>query len=248
MFRGTFGSTCSTNQTVKVIISYNTRTQHWQSETLLTLLNHNVFLSRVCFCVYICVYTVWVCVYVCSHACCRHCAAVARRSGCSSNMVNRKSLNWAAWSSGHSYFSNRTSKRPHGFRLEMWRSSPETVTERWDRWWGTWKLSGCVIRTETERVQASPSYKKPVDINSKREKSATTPKVQFTRASHDFFSTVCLTSPVEVLSGVPARQREGHRNRTEQLDDVSDVIYKHTGSKNTHSSTVYQSSCRVLLL
>lgn len=111
-----------------------------------------VFVSCVFLWAHICVYTVWVCVYVCSHACCRHCAAVARRSGCSSNMVNRKSLNWAAWSSGHSYFSNRTSKRPHGFRLEMWRSSPETGTERWDRWWGTWELSGCIIRTKTERV------------------------------------------------------------------------------------------------
>lgn len=69
-----------------------------------------------------------VCVYVWSHACCRHCAAVALRSGWSSNMVNKKSLNWAAWSSGHSYFSRRTSNRPHGFRLEMWRSSPETGT------------------------------------------------------------------------------------------------------------------------
>lgn len=34
----------------------------------------------------------------------------------------------------------------------------------------------------------------------------------------------CLTSPVEVLSGVSARQSEGQRNRPEQLDDVSDVI------------------------
>lgn len=33
-----------------------------------------------------------------------------------------------------------------------------------------------------------------------------------------------LTSPVEILPGVPARQREGQRNGTQQLDDVSDVI------------------------
>lgn len=67
-------------------------------------------------------------VYVLSQACCRHCAAVALRSGCSSSMVSRKSLNSAAWSRGHSYFSSRTSNRPQGFRLEMWRSSPETGT------------------------------------------------------------------------------------------------------------------------
>lgn len=33
-----------------------------------------------------------------------------------------------------------------------------------------------------------------------------------------------LTPPVEILPGVPARQREGRRNGTQQLDDVSDVI------------------------
>lgn len=39
-----------------------------------------------------------------------------------------------------------------------------------------------------------------------------------------FKATARLTSSVEVLSGVPARQREGQRNGAEQLDDVSDVI------------------------
>lgn len=81
------------------------------------------------------------CLYVCSHACCRHCAAVALRSGCSSNMVNRKSLNSAAWSSGHSYFSNRTSNRPHGFKLDMWRSSPRTDRDRWNVW--SWPPTEC---------------------------------------------------------------------------------------------------------
>lgn len=33
-----------------------------------------------------------------------------------------------------------------------------------------------------------------------------------------------LTPPVEILSGVPARQSEGQRNGAKQLDDVSDVI------------------------
>lgn len=33
-----------------------------------------------------------------------------------------------------------------------------------------------------------------------------------------------LTLPVEILSGVPARQSEGQRNGPEQLHDVSDVI------------------------
>lgn len=39
-------------------------------------------------------------------------------------MVRRKSLNCAACSSGHSYFSSSTSNKPHGFRLLMCRSSP----------------------------------------------------------------------------------------------------------------------------
>lgn len=145
-----------TCQTVEVIIFYNTWNQHWQSETLLTLLNHKVcFCACYCVCasvfVFVCVFMcvcVWVCVYVCSHECCRHCAAVALRSGCSSNMVNRKSLNWAAWSSGHSYFSKRTSNRPHGFRLEMWRSSPETESETV---WINMKLSCWINRTKDER-------------------------------------------------------------------------------------------------
>ena len=50
-------------------------------------------------------------------------------SGRNSNMVSRKSLNWAACSRGHSYFSSRTSNRPHGFRLAMCRSSPVEYTQ-----------------------------------------------------------------------------------------------------------------------
>lgn len=39
-------------------------------------------------------------------------------------------------------------------------------------------------------------------------------------SSHDAF----LTSPGEVLSGVPARQSKGQRNGAKQLDDMSDVV------------------------
>lgn len=127
--------------------------------------------------------------YVCSQVCCRHCAAVARRSGSISSMVSRKSLNCAAWSSGHSYFSSRTSNSPHGFRLEMCRSSPgqvrrekqpirEPIRNRWDLWAG-------------------------------------------------------LTSPGEVFPGIPARQGEGQRQRTQQLHDVGDVICREIAQLNT---------------
>lgn len=40
------------------------------------------------------------------------------------------------------------------------------------------------------------------------------------------------TSPVEILPGVPARQREGQRNGTQQLDDVSDVIWAQTNKES----------------
>lgn len=59
-----------------------------------------------------------------------------------------------------------------------------------------------------------------------------------------------LTSPIEVLSGVPARQSKGQRNGSKQLDDVSNVIWTERVKVHTvkYSAILYSTnavwSCR----
>uniref|UniRef100_A0A1A9UJ09 Uncharacterized protein n=1 Tax=Glossina austeni TaxID=7395 RepID=A0A1A9UJ09_GLOAU len=57
-------------------------------------------------------------------ACRRHSAAVARCEGSNSSMGVKKSANDSASSRAHSYFSAKTSTKPHGLRPVILRNSP----------------------------------------------------------------------------------------------------------------------------
>ena len=64
----------------------------------------------------------------CSHefnqGCCKHSAGVARMLGSNANMGVRKFANASASARFQSYFSVRTSSKPHGLSLVMCLSSP----------------------------------------------------------------------------------------------------------------------------
>ena len=59
-----------------------------------------------------------------NHGCCRHSAAVARMLGSNANIGVRKFENASASARFHSYFSVKTSSKPHGLSLVMCLSSP----------------------------------------------------------------------------------------------------------------------------
>jgi hypothetical protein len=59
-----------------------------------------------------------------SQGCCKHSAAVARMLGSNANIGVRKFANASASTRFQSYFSVRTSSKPHGFSLVMCLSSP----------------------------------------------------------------------------------------------------------------------------
>lgn len=63
-----------------------------------------------------------------SQGCCKHSAAVARMSGSNSSIGVTKLANASASTRFQSYFSVRTSIKPHGFRLVMCLSSPAIST------------------------------------------------------------------------------------------------------------------------
>uniref|UniRef100_W8AQG5 Uncharacterized protein n=1 Tax=Ceratitis capitata TaxID=7213 RepID=W8AQG5_CERCA len=63
-------------------------------------------------------------VFYLSHGCFRQSAAVARFARSNSNIGTRKSAKASASSRGHSYFSDSTSTRPHGFKPVILRNSP----------------------------------------------------------------------------------------------------------------------------
>ena len=58
------------------------------------------------------------------NGCFKHSSAVARLLGSNSSIGIRKLAMSNASFSGHWYFSTKTSKSPHGFRFDIWRSSP----------------------------------------------------------------------------------------------------------------------------
>jgi hypothetical protein len=63
-----------------------------------------------------------------SQGCCKHSAAVARMLGSNANIGVRKFANASASAQFQSYFSLRTSSKPHGFSLVMCLSSPAINT------------------------------------------------------------------------------------------------------------------------
>ena len=60
----------------------------------------------------------------CRKGCMRHSSAVALSAVSKANIGHNQSEKLSAVSESHSYFSNKTSWRPHGFNLVMWRNSP----------------------------------------------------------------------------------------------------------------------------
>jgi hypothetical protein len=62
-----------------------------------------------------------------SQGCCKHSVAVARKLGSNANIGVRKFENASASTKFQSYFSVRTSNKPHGFSLVMCLSSPATL-------------------------------------------------------------------------------------------------------------------------
>ena len=109
-----------------------------------------------------------------------------------------------------------------------------------DREW--WTVNFPVWSTEQQTNNCDGKYliysqdKKPVNINLKERSQLQSPRcISLTNSQSQSWEAGCHTSPVEVFSGVPARQREGQRNGAEQLDDMSDVVWTQGVKINTET-------------
>uniref|UniRef100_A0A1B0BI84 Uncharacterized protein n=1 Tax=Glossina palpalis gambiensis TaxID=67801 RepID=A0A1B0BI84_9MUSC len=91
-------------------------------------------------------------------ACRRHSPAVARCEGSNSNMGVKKSANDSASSRAHSYFSAKTSTKPHGLRPVILRNSPLRLNIC-DAWAPRKIICGAPFEEACTSVSSSPSDK-----------------------------------------------------------------------------------------